>query len=90
MKKVIITILFSLAIGATFAYILFKNVNKEVDLVLKEENTVTFFQVGVFKNEDNANNYMQKYSSSIVIKDNEYYRVIISILSNKEAIAKEE
>ena len=90
MKKVFITILLSIAVGGIFAFIIFKNINNEVDLVLKEENIITFFQVGVFKNEDNANSFMEKYSSSIIIKDNEYYRVIIAILQNNEAIKKEQ
>ena len=89
MKKVITTIIISIAVGVTFALFIFRNVNDEVQLAIKEENLVTFFQVGVFKSEDNALNYMEQFNSSIIIKDNEYYRVIIAILDKDEAIEKE-
>ena len=89
MKKFLITIGVSLIVGVIFAVVIFKNINEEVELVIKEDDIVTFFQVGVFKNENNAQNYMQNYNSSIIIKDNEYYRVIIAILTNEEAIVKE-
>ncbi len=90
MKKILITIGISIVIGSIFAFVIFKNINEEVELVIKEDNTVTFFQVGVFKNEDNAQNFMQNYNSSLIIKDNDYYRVIIAILTNEEAILKEQ
>lgn len=88
MKKILITIGCSLLVGAIFAIVIFKNVDKEVAMVLKEEETLNFFQVGVFKNEDNANNFMQNYNSSIIIKDHNYYRVIIAICTN-QALEKE-
>ncbi len=89
MKKILLTITISIAIGTVFAFVIFKNINNDVQLVLNEDNIVTFFQVGVFKNNENAQNFMQNYNSSIIIKDKEYYRVIIAILMNDEAIAKE-
>ncbi len=89
MKKILLTITISIAIGTFFAFVIFKNINNDVQLVLNEDNIVTFFQVGVFKNNENAQNFMQNYNSSIIIKDKEYYRVIIAILMNDEAIAKE-
>ena len=36
----------------------------------------------------NALNYMQNYNSSIIIKDEEYFRVIIGIAVSKEAVDK--
>ena len=89
MKKILVTILISVIVGASFAFVIYKNVNDEVSLAIKEENVVSFFQVGVFKSEENANAFMKNYSSSIVIKDNEYYRVIIAILESDTAISKE-
>ncbi len=88
MKKIFITILISLSIGSIFAFIMFKNVNKEVELVLKDTQTVNFFQVGVFKNAENADTFMQNYNSSIIIKDKDYYRVIIGITKSEEATLK--
>lgn len=89
MKKVLITIFISLGVGGIFAFFIFKNINNEIEMVVKEDSTLTFFQVGVFKNETNALNYMENYNSSIIIKDKDYYRVIIAILLNEEAILKE-
>lgn len=88
MKKILITLLISLTVGSSFAFIIYKNINKDVQLAIKEENVVIYFQVGVFKKEENAINFMKQYSSSIIIKDNEYYRVIIAIAKSKEAILK--
>ena len=83
MKKILITIFISLIVGASFAFIIYKNINKEVSIAVSSDNVITYFQVGVFKDETNANNYMQKYNSSIIIKDKEYYRVIIAIAKNE-------
>ena len=54
MKKILLTITISIAIGTFFAFVIFKNINNDVQLVLNEDNIVTFFQVGVFKNNENA------------------------------------
>ena len=88
MKKLIITILISLSVGSGFAFFIYKNIQDEVEVVMKEENIVYFFQVVVFKDEMNALNYMQNYNSSIIIKDEEYFRVIIGIAVSKEAVDK--
>ena len=88
MKKILITIFISLIVGSSFAFIIYKNINKEVSIAVSNDNVITYFQVGVFKDETNANNYMQKYNSSIIIKDKEYYRVIIAIAKNESSIIK--
>ena len=67
---------------------MYKNINKEVSIAVSSDNVIAYFQVGVFKDETNANNYMQKYNSSIIIKDKEYYRVIIAIAKNESSIIK--
>ena len=89
MKKILITIIGALSIGGIFAIVIFKNIDRDVKMAIKTEDTITFFQVGVFKQEENALNFMKKYNSAIIIKDNEYFRVIIAILTNEEAIIKE-
>ena len=89
MKKILITIIGALSIGGIFAIVIFKNIDKDVELAIKTEDVVTFFQVGVFKQEENALNFMKKYNSAIIIKDQDYFRVIIAILINNEAIEKE-
>lgn len=44
------------------------------------------FQVGVYTNLDVANTYKSKYKNSIIIKDNELYRLYIAILKNPDNI----
>lgn len=88
MKKLLITLFIAISSGGVFAYVIYKNMNKEIEMVINNANVISFFQVGVFKNVDNASKYMQNFSSSIIIKDNDYYRVIIAILQNEEAITK--
>ena len=44
------------------------------------------FEVGVYTSLDAANTYKTKYKDAIVVKDNEIYRVYISILKNKTNI----
>ncbi len=89
MKKILITIIGALSIGGIFAIVIYKNIDRDVKMAIKTEDTITFFQVGVFKQEENALNFMKKYNSAIIIKDNDYFRVIIAILTNDEAIIKE-
>ena len=89
MKKILITIIGALSIGGIFAIVIFKNIDRDVKMAIKTEDTITFFQVGVFKQEENALNFMKKYNSAIIIKDQDYFRVIIAILTNEEAIIKE-
>lgn len=89
MKKILITIIGALSIGGIFAIVIYKNIDRDVKMAIKTEDTITFFQVGVFKQEENALNFMKKYNSAIIIKDNDYFRVIIAILTNEEAIIKE-
>lgn len=44
------------------------------------------FQVGVYTSLEAANTYRTKYNNSIVIKDNELYRVYVAILKNENNI----
>ncbi len=85
MKKVLLSVGFSLVIGGIFALVIYKNTNSLVSAAVSNTNTLSLFQVGVFKSEENAIDYMQNYNSSIIIKDQEYYRVIIGITFSDEA-----
>lgn len=51
---------------------------------------MTGFQLGVYNNVTLAKEYSKKYPSSIIIKDDDVYRLYYSILSNDEAISKME
>ncbi|MBQ3021379.1 MAG: hypothetical protein IJD92_04050 [Bacilli bacterium] len=49
-------------------------------------NTYKAFQIGVYTNLDTANTYSSMYKDSIIIKDNELYRVYAAILKNQSNI----
>lgn len=84
MKKTIITILCAFLLGGTLSLF---TVYKLKDSFLnpeKNQNTVTAFQIGVYKSLDNAKLTMNKYPGSISLKDGEYYRVYLSVAVSKE------
>lgn len=80
MKKIIKSIII-LIIGISFGYYIcdinFANIFK---------TNYKAFQVGVYTNLDAANTYSTKYNNSIIIKDNELYRVYVAILKNDNNI----
>ncbi len=84
MKKNLIIILMALLSGFVVISIIFLMVNKPLK---EQENMITVFQVGVFKNEVNALAEAKKYKG-IVHKEKNYYRVYIAAYQNDEIIAK--
>lgn len=89
MKKFLPYIL-SLLIGTVFGFILFQNNESDIKRVFKEEIKATAFQLGVFNSVDLAKEYQQKYPTSIIMNDDDVYRVYISILTNSKTISKME
>ena len=84
MKVVCIAVL----IGSIFAFIFYHDIKTEVLALSNEDNIVYLFQVGVFKNPVNAENYQQKFSNSLIYNDQDYYRVIIgATVKNKDKLA---
>lgn len=80
MKKLIkLLVIFILGIFSGY-YICQNNFLKVFDRSYKA------FQVGVYTSIDAANTYKSKYKDAIVIKDNELYRVYVSILRNDNNI----
>ena len=49
-------------------------------------STYKAFQIGVYTNKEAADTFSKKYNNSIVIEDNELYRVYVSILKNEKNI----
>lgn len=87
MKKTIITLIISLIVGIIFGFYYFNNTKDNIVNALSKNNEVSAFQIGVYKNIDNAkkainNNY------GIIINDNDLYRVYIAILNDEENIIK--
>ncbi len=89
MKKFLPYIL-SLVIGTVFGFILFQNNGSDIKRVFKEEVKATGFQLGVFNSIDLAKEYQKKFPTSIIMNDDDVYRVYISILTNSKTISKME
>lgn len=88
MKKTIIVLLGATLFGGLMAFYLFKDNGKEKQLV-DGQTKVQAFQIGVYTSLDNANKSALK-NNGIVIKDNDVYRVYITLLKNNESISKME
>lgn len=88
MKKYLKILGVSILIGGVFAYFFYKDINEEVKAIVKKEEILTLFQVGVFKSMENANKYANMYSSSYIYNDNDYYRVFIAACNNVEVCTK--
>ena len=88
MKK-ILPYIFSLAIGSILGFLLFSKSDIELP-VFKENIKATGFQLGVFNSIDLAKEYVKKFPHSIIINEDDVYRVYISILTNNKCINKME
>ena len=71
-------------IGGVFAYFFYKDISKEVIALTNKNYEVNLFQVGVFKNQDNALNYQDNFESSIIYENGDYYRVLVGIAYHEE------
>jgi len=89
MKK-ILPYLLSLLLGGVFGFMLFKDSNFEIKEVFANTLEATAFQLGVFNNEESALLLKNNYKDSIIIRDDDVYRVYYSILSNDIVITKME
>ena len=79
MKKYLKILFVSTLIGGIIAFLFYKDINKEVRAISKKEEVITLFQVGVFKDYNNALEFSNTFASSIIYNDGEYFRVIIAI-----------
>lgn len=88
MKK-FLPYIFSLLVGSVFGYLIFnsKIVNTKL---LNDGINATAFQLGVFTSKDSAEEYLKKYPESIIMQDNDVFRVYYSILTNQKVINKME
>ncbi|MDD4706456.1 MAG: hypothetical protein PHS24_04535 [Bacilli bacterium] len=89
MKK-ILPYLLSLFLGTIFGFMLFKNNDFDIKEVFAGTLEATAFQLGVFNNEESALLMKNNYQDSVIIKDDDVYRVYFSILSNGIVINKME
>lgn len=82
MKKNIILILISIVGGIIFTFFF---LNKGV-FYAKEEYVVYAFQVGAFESLDNAERFSKKIESSIIIKENNLYKVYTAIYKDIDLV----
>ena len=85
MKKYLKILGVAIIFGGLLAYLFYYDINKEVRAISK---VVTLFQVGVFKDYNNATFFSKTFPSSLIYKDNNYYRVIIAISYHEETKLK--
>ena len=89
MKKVL-PYLFSIVLGTVFGFILFQDTNFNIKEVFSSNINATAFQLGVFNNEEGAKEMKNRYENSIIMKDDDVYRVYYSILTSPDVITKME
>lgn len=86
MKATLKIILFSSLLGVLLAGLFFFNIKDKAEA--KNKPILYAYQVGVFKNKENANNYKSRFPLGKVIYDHEYYRVFIGItIENKDLLS---
>ena len=69
MKAYIKIIIGAILIGSMFAFLFYRDINSEVVALTTKEYTVNLFQVGVFKDYDNAINYQNNFGSTIIYEE---------------------
>ena len=89
MKKVIPYVI-SLILGTIFGYLVFEKTDFNIKEVFGEYEEVTGFQLGVFNDIEVAKAFKNKYTPSVILKDDDVYRVYYSILKGDDVIAKME
>ena len=84
MKTYLKVVIGAIIIGGIFAYFFYKDISKEVIALTNKNYEVSLFQVGVFKNQDNALNYQNNFDCLIIYEDGDYYRVLVGIAYHEE------
>ncbi|MCI8575311.1 MAG: hypothetical protein HFI09_02465 [Bacilli bacterium] len=78
MKKTILTVLFAFLLGGVLSGLAIYELKDKLNFTL-DDNTVTAFQVGVYKSFENAQKASENHPGSITIKDGDYFRVFIGV-----------
>lgn len=83
MKKTLKTILFAFLCGAILSGFTLYSLQEKFSFQ-GDKNTVTAFQIGVYKSKENAENIKNQYPGSIAVQDGEYYRVYVGVAKDKK------
>ncbi|MBQ9834685.1 MAG: hypothetical protein IJO33_05820 [Bacilli bacterium] len=84
MKKYFMVALLAILVGGLFAFYMFSGVDKIVNDVINDNDEITVFQSGVFKDKSNALLEKNKYEQAIVVQDGNLYRVYIGVSYDEE------
>ena len=85
MKKTLLTILGAILVGFGLGLFFFKKFDINIEALATSVKSIYAVQVGVYKNIDNAKDVANKMKG-IVVLDNDYYRVYIDIIKDKEIL----
>ena len=85
MKKTLLTILGAILVGFGLGLFFFKKFDTNIEALATSVKSIYAVQVGVYKNIDNAKDVANKMKG-IVVLDNDYYRVYIDIIKDKEIL----
>ena len=89
MKKTLLTILGAILVGFGLGLFFFKKFDTNIEALATSVKSIYAVQVGVYKNIDNAKDVPNKMEG-IVVLDNDYYRVYIDIIKDKEILNSRE
>lgn len=89
MKKTLLTILGAILFGFGLGLFFFKKFDTNIEALATSVKSIYAVQVGVYKNIDNAKDVANKMGG-IVVLDNDYYRVYIDIIKDKEILNSRE
>ena len=84
MRKYFMVAIIAILVGGLFAYYMFSGVDKIVDDVINDNDEITVFQSGVFKDKSNALLEKNKYEQAIIVQDANLYRVYIGVSYDEE------
>ena len=85
MKKTLLTMLGAILVGFGLGLFFFKKFDTNIEALATSVKSIYAVQVGVYKNIDNAKDVANKMKG-IVVLDNDYYRVYIDIIKDKEIL----
>lgn len=75
-------------IGAIIAFIFYKDIKRDVKAMANIDNTINVFQGGVFSSQENAEKLINQLKMGTIYKDENYYRVFLSITYSNDATNK--
>lgn len=88
MKKYFKIILVCIILGGGCAFLFYKDINNEVRAVVKKDEIINIFQVGVFKDSNNAKKFASTFRTSKIYESDGFYRVIISTCYSKSVVER--